>query len=401
MSIRNELIDELLAGQDPASVMRQDGLLGELKKALLNRLMAGEFEHHLIQDRASGGGKNHRNGSTRKRVLTDDSHVEVTVPRDREARFDPVLIGKYQRRLPGFDDKVISLYTRGMSTREIQGHLEEIYGAEVSPQLISTVTDAVAAEVAEWQSRPLEALYPVVFFDAIRVKVRDQGTVCNKAVYLALGITADGRKHILGLWIDPNEGARFWLRIVNELRNRGVKDILIAVVDGLKGFPEAINTAFPQTLVQTCIVHLLRNSLAYVSWQDRKQVVAALKPIYQAPTADAALIALAEFEAGPWGSKYPAIAPLWRRQWEQVIPFFAFPPEVRRIIYTTNAIESLNSTLRTAVRSRGHFPTDEAATKLLYLVLRNVSKNWKNAQREWTAAMTQFAIMFGDRFSVE
>jgi putative transposase len=401
MTIRNELIDELLAGQDPSSVMRQDGLLGELKKALLNRLMAAEFEHHLAEDRALGEGKNHRNGSTRKRVLTDDSHVEVTIPRDREARFDPVLIGKYQRRLPGFDDKVISLYTRGMSTREIQGHLEEIYGAEVSPQLISTVTDAVASEVAEWQSRPLEPLYPVMFFDAIRVKVRDQGTVCNKAVYLALGITPDGRKHILGLWIDPNEGAKFWLRIVNELRNRGVRDILIAVVDGLKGFPEAINAAFPQTLVQTCIVHLLRNALAYVSWQDRKQVVAALKPIYQAPTADAAGLALDAFEAGPWGQKYAAIAPLWRRQWDQVIPFFAFPPEVRRIIYTTNAIESLNSTLRTAVRSRGHFPTDEAATKLLYLVLRRVSNGWKNAQREWTAAVTQFAIMFGDRFSVE
>jgi len=401
MTIRNELIDELLAGQDPASVMRQDGLLGELKKALLNRLMAAEFEHHLSQDRAAGEGKNHRNGSTRKRVLTDDSRVEITIPRDREARFDPVLIGKYQRRLPGFDDKVISLYTRGMSTREIQGHLEEIYGAEVSPQLISTVTDAVTAEVAEWQSRPLEPLYPVMFFDAIRVKVRDQGTVCNKAVYLALGITPDGRKHILGLWIDPNEGAKFWLRIVNELRNRGVKDILIAVVDGLKGFPEAINAAFPQTLVQTCIVHLLRNALAYVSWQDRKQVVAALKPVYQAPTADAALMALDAFEAGPWGRKYATIAPLWRRQWDQVIPFFAFPPEVRRIIYTTNAIESLNSTLRTAVRSRGHFPTDEAAIKLLYLVLRRMEKNWRNAQREWTAAMTQFAIMFGDRFSVE
>jgi putative transposase len=401
MTIRNELIDELLAGQEPSSVMRQDGLLGELKKALLNRLMAAEFEHHLTQERASGEGRNHRNGSTRKRVLTDDSHVEVTIPRDREARFDPVLIGKYQSRLPGFDDRVISLYARGMSTREIQGHLEEIYGAEVSPQLISTVTDAVTAEVAEWQSRPLEPLYPVMFFDAIRVKVRDQGTVCNKAVYLALGITPDGRKHILGLWIDPNEGAKFWLRIVNELRNRGVRDILIAVVDGLKGFPEAINAAFPQTLVQTCIVHLLRNALAYVSWQDRKQVVAALKPIYQAPTADAARLALDAFEAGPWGRKYAAIAPLWRRQWEQVIPFFAFPPEVRRIIYTTNAIESLNSTLRTAVRSRGHFPSDEAAIKLLYLVLRRTEKNWKNAQREWTAAMTQFAIMFGDRFSVE
>jgi putative transposase len=401
MTIRNELIDELLAGQDPSSVMRQDGLLGELKKALLNRLMAAEFDHHLTRDRASNEGRNHRNGSTRKRVLAGDGHVEVTIPRDREARFDPVLIGKYQRRLPDFDDKVISLYTRGMSTREIQGHLEEIYGAEVSPDLISTVTDAVSAEVAEWQSRPLEPLYPVMFFDAIRVKVRDHGMVANKAVYLALGITPDGRKHVLGLWIDANEGAKFWLRIVNELRNRGVKDILIGVVDGLKGFPEAINGAFPQTLVQTCIVHMLRNALAYVSWQDRKQVVAALKPIYQAPTADAALLALDAFDAGPWGKKYPTIAPLWRRQWDQVIPFFAFPPEVRRIIYTTNAIESLNSTLRTAIRSRGHFPTDEAAIKLLYLVLRRVEKNWKNAQREWTAAMTQFAIMFGERFSAE
>ena len=401
MTIRDDLIDDLLAGQDPASVMRQDGLLGELKKALLNRLMAAEFDQHLTEDRASNEGKNHRNGSTRKRVLAGDGHVEVTIPRDREARFDPVLIGKYQRRLPDFDDKVISMYARGMSTREIQGHLEEIYGAEVSPQLISTVTDAVSAEVAEWQSRPLEALYPVMFFDAIRVKVRDQGTVSNKAAYLALGITPDGRKHVLGLWIDPNEGAKFWLRIVNELRNRGVKDILIAVVDGLKGFPEAINATFPQTLVQTCVVHLLRNALAYVSWQDRKHVVAALKPLYKAPTADAALVALDAFEAGVWGKKYPAIAPLWRRQWDQVIPFFAFPAEVRRIIYTTNAIESLNSTLGTAIRSRGHFPNDEAAIKLLYLALRGVSRKWKNAQREWTAAMTQFAIMFGDRFSVE
>jgi len=401
MTIRSELIDELLAGQDPASVMRQDGLLGELKKALLNRMMAAEFDQHLLEDRASSEGKNHRNGSRRKRVLAGDGHVEVTIPRDREARFDPVLIGKYQRRLPDFDDKVISMYARGMSTREIQGHLEEIYGAEVSPQLISTVTDAVSGEVAEWQSRPLEPLYPVMFFDAIRVKVRDQGTVSNKAAYLALGLTPDGRKHVLGLWIDPNEGAKFWLRIVNELRNRGVKDILIAVVDGLKGFPEAINAAFPQTLVQTCVVHLLRNALAYVSWQDRKPVVAALKPIYQAATVEAAQLALDSFEAGPWGKKYPAIAPLWRRQWDQVIPLFAFPPEVRRIIYTTNAIESLNSTLRSAIRSRGHFPNDEVATKLLYLALRGVSRKWKNAQREWTVAMTQFAIMFGDRFSVE
>ena len=339
MTIRKELIDELLAGHDPASVLRQDGLLGELKKALLNRMMAAEFDQHIEPDRASAPtdtAKNHRNGSTRKRVLTDGGHVEVTIPRDREARFDPVLIGKYQRRLPGFDDKVISLYARGMSTRQIQGHLEELYGAEVSPDLITTVTNGVMAEVADWQSRPLETLYPVVFFDALRVKVRDEGSVKNKAVYLALGVCPDGRKDVLGLWAEQTEGAKFWLRIVNELRNRGVTDILIAVVDGLKGFPEAINAAFPQTQVQTCIVHLLRNSLSFVSWQDRREVVAALKPIYQAASAEAARDALDAFEAGPWGTKYKAIAPAWRRQWEQVIPFFAFPPEVRRIIYTTN-----------------------------------------------------------------
>jgi putative transposase len=400
MSIRDELIDELLAGQDPATVMRQDGLLGDLKQALLNRLMAAEFDHHLAQEQAAGAGPNHRNGSSRKRVLADDGRLEVTIPRDREARFDPVLIGKYQRRLPGFDDKVISLYARGLSTREIQAHLREIYGAEVSPDLISTVTDAVTAEAAEWQSRPLDPLYPLVFFDAIRIKVRDEGTVRNKAVYLALGVTAEGRKDVLGLWVEQTEGAKFWLRIVNELRNRGVNDILIAVVDGLKGFPEAINAAFPQTQVQTCIVHLLRTSLAFVSWADRRDVVAALKPVYTAATAEAALVALDAFETGPWGRKYPAIAPAWRRQWQQVIPFFVYPPEVRRIIYTTNAIESLNSKLRSSVRSRGHFPSDEAAIKLLYLVLRRVSQDWKMPQREWTAATTQFAILFGDRFQI-
>jgi putative transposase len=404
MKIRDALIDELLSGQDPMTVMTQDGLLGALKKALLNRMMASEFEHHIAQEQAeaaSGATRNHRNGSTRKRVLTGDTTVEVTIPRDREARFDPVLIGKYQRRLPGFDDKVLALYSRGMSTREIQGHLEELYGTEVSPQLISVVTDGVTAEVTEWQNRPLEPMYPVVFFDALRVKVRDEGSVKNKAVYLALGVRADGHKEPLGLWVEQTEGAKFWLRIMNELRNRGVNDILIAVVDGLRGFPEAITAAFPQTQVQTCIVHLLRTSLAFVSWADRKQVVAALKPIYQAVNAEAAAAALDAFEAGPWGKKYPAIAPAWRRQWEQVIPFFAFPPEVRRIIYTTNAIESLNSKLRSSVRGRGHFPTDEAAIKLLYLVLRRVSRDWKMPQREWTAARTQFAILFGERFTVE
>jgi len=401
MSIRDELIDELLEGHDPTTVMRQDGLLGALKQALMNRLMAAEFDHHLTQERATapeGATANHRNGSRRKRVLAGDSTVEVTIPRDRAARFDPVLIGKYQRRLPDFDDKVIALYARGMSTREIQGHLQELYGTEVSPQLISTVTDAVLEEAAAWQSHPLEAMYPLVFFDAIRVKVRDEGLVRNKAVYLALGVCPDGRKTILGLWIEQTEGAKFWLRVMNELRNRGLNDILIAVVDGLKGFPAAIEAVFPSTQVQTCIVHLIRNSLSFVTWQDRREVVAALKAIYQAPTVEAAEAALTAFEAGPWGRKYPTIAPAWRRQWEQVIPFFAFPAEVRRIIYTTNAIESLNSKVRTAVRSRGHFPNDDAAIKLIFLVLRRIERDWKMPAREWTAAKTQFAIMFGERF---
>jgi putative transposase len=401
MKIRPELIEELLDGQDPATVMRQDGLLGALKQALMNRLLAAEFDHHLEQDRTrqpAGTAPNHRNGSRRKRVLAGDGEVEVTVPRDRAARFDPVLVGKYQRRLPDFDDKVIALYARGMSTREIQGHLEELYGTEVSPQLISAVTDAVQDEATEWQNRPLDPLYPLVFFDAIRIKVRDEGTVRNKAVYLALGVCPDGRKTVLGLWIEQTEGAKFWLRVMNELRNRGVEDILIGVVDGLKGFPAAIEAVFPRTQVQTCIVHLIRHALSFVSWQDRKAVVAALRPVYQAVSADAGLAALEGFEASALGRKYPTIAPSWRRHWPQVVPFFAFPAEVRRIIYTTNAIESLNSKLRTAVRSRGHFPSDEAAVKLIYLVLRRVERDWKMSPREWIAAKNQFAILFADRF---
>ena len=402
MTIRRELIDELLDGQDPATVMSQDGLLGALKQALMNRLLSAEFDHHLEQDRTrrpEGMAANHRNGSRRKRVLAGDGAVEVTIPRDRAARFDPVLIGKYQRRLPDFDDKVIALYARGMSTREIQGHLQELYGTEVSPQLISAVTDAVQEEAAEWQNRPLDATYPLVFFDALRIKVRDEGTVRNKAVYLALGVCPDGRKTVLGLWIEQTEGAKFWLRVMNELRNRGVEDILIAVVDGLKGFPAAIEAVFPQTQVQTCIVHLIRHSLSFVTWQDRKAVVAALKPIYQAVSANAAAAALTAFEASAWARKYPTIAPSWRRHWDQVVPFFAFPAEVRRIIYTTNAIESLNSKLRTAVRSRGHFPNDDAAIKLIYLVLRRVERDWKMPPREWAAAKSQFAILFGERFT--
>ena len=333
-----------------------------------------------------------------KTLLTDSGKLPIAVPRDRLATFDPQLIAKYRRRLPGFDDKVMSMYARGMTVREIQGHLAELYGIDVSPDLISAVTDAILDEIAEWQNRPLEAIYPLVFFDALRVKVRDEGTVRNKAVYVALGVRADGRKEILGLWIEQTEGAKFWLRVMNELKNRGVEDVLIAVVDGLKGFPDAITAVFPQAQVQTCIVHLIRNSLDFVSYKDRKAVAAALKEIYRAKDADAGAAALEAFAAGEWGRKYPAIAMSWRRHWPAVIPFFAFPGDVRRIIYTTNVIEALNAKLRRAVRTRGHFPTDEAALKLLFLVLNLAEREWRMPPREWSMAKAQFAILFDERF---
>ena len=401
---KKDLLDELLAGQDAKTVFEQDGLLDELKKALAERILNAEMDQHLADERSEAGGaepRNHRNGHSRKTVLTGAGKLELQVPRDRQASFEPQLIAKYRRRFPDFDDKVVSLYARGMTSREIQGHLRELYGIEVSPELISVVTDAVLEQVAEWQNRPLDALYALVFFDALRVKIRDEGTVRNKAVYLALGVRPDGTKEILGLWIEQTEGAKFWLRVMNELRNRGVADMLIAIVDGLKGFPEAISAVFPEAQIQTCIVHLIRHSLAFASWKERRDVAAALKPIYRAANAEIAREQLEGFAAGHWGKRYPAIAPAWRRQWEQVGPFFAYPIEVRKIIYTTNAIESLHSRLRKAIRVRGHFPSDEAASKLLFLVLREVSQNWKMAQREWNAARTQFAVVFGDRFVAE
>jgi transposase-like protein len=313
--------------------------------------------------------------------------------------FEPKLVAKHQRRMPGFDDHVISMYARGMTVREIQGHLLELYGTEVSPDLISTITDEVMEEVTQWQNRPLEAMYPIVYFDALRLKIRDEGTVKNKAVYLALGVRADGRKEVLGLWIEQTEGAKFWLKVFNDLKNRGLNDILIAVVDGLRGFPEAIEAVYPQAQIQTCIVHLIRNSTTLAAWKDRKELAAALKPIYQAANADLAAAALQEFAAGPWGSKFPTVAAMWQRQWQQVIPFFAYPPEVRKIIYTTNAIESLHMRLRKIVKNRGHFPSDEAATKLLFLALRNIEKDWKMPPQTWKQAANQFAIMFGERFT--
>ena len=370
---RERLIDQLLVGQDPSTLFDKGGLLDELKRQLAERALNAEMDHHLAGE-ASEGKSNSRNGYSSKTVITDSGKFGIAVPRDRLSTFDPQLIAKYRRRLPGFDEKIISMYARGMTVREIRGHLDEIYGVDVSPELISAVTDDILDEVAEWQNRPLESLYPLVFFDALRVKIRDEGMVRNKAVYVALGVRLDGQKEILGLWIEQTEGAKFWLRVMNELKNRGIEDILIAIVDGLKGFPEAIPAVFPQTQVQTCIVHLIRNSLDFVSYKDRRAVAAELKTVYRAKDADAGMAALEAFDASDWGQKYPAIAMSWRRNWQAVIPFFAFADDVRRIIYTTNAIEALNSKLRRAVRTRGHFPNDESAMKLLFLVLNLAEK---------------------------
>jgi putative transposase len=396
--IPDRLLDQLLAGADAKTALDPNGLLDELKKALTERALNAEIDHHLAGEGAEGR-SNSRNGYGKKTVLTDTGRMELEVPRDRLSTFDPQLIAKYQRRFPGFDEKIVSMYARGMSTREIQGHLRELYGIDASPDLISAVPDAVLDEVATWQNRPLEPVYPLVFFDALRVKVRDEGLVRNKAVHIALGVRADGMKEILGLWIEQNEGAKFWLRVMNELKNRGVEDVLIAVVDGLKGFPDAIRAVFPEATVQTCIVHLMRHSLDFVSYKDRKAVAAALKDIYRATDAAAGLAALDAFADGSWGRKYPAIAQSWRRAWSEVIAFYVFPDEVRRIVYTTNAIEALNAKLRRAVRTRGHFPNDEAVMKLLFLVLNRSEKEWRMPPREWAMAKAQFAILFDQRFA--
>jgi len=398
----NELLDQLLSqvsGKDAESLLGESGLVGQLKKQLAERLLSAELSHHLASEATGADAGNHRNGTSPKTVLTPGGALDLDIPRDRLATFEPQLVAKYQRRLPGFDDQVLGMYARGMTVREIRGHLAELYGLEVSPDLISTITDEVLGEVAEWQARPLEAMYPIVYFDALRLKIRDEGTVRNKAVYLALGIDASGRKDILGLWIEQTEGAKFWLKVFNDLRQRGVADILIAVVDGLRGFPDAIEAVFPKAQIQTCIVHLIRNSLNYVGWKERKALAAELKTIYHAADATAAGAALDAFEQGPWGRKFPPVVAAWRRQWTQVIPFFAYPAAVRKILYTTNAIESLHMRLRKIVKNRGHFPSDEAATKLLFLALRNIVKDWTMPPRTWREAANQFAIVFGERFT--
>jgi len=394
------LVDELVKG--PMTPSEVQDLFLSFQKAVIERAMSAEMNLHLGyrpgQAKPEGQG-NERNGASGKTVITEHGPVRVELPRDRDGSFEPILIPKHERRFTGFDERIIAMYARGMSVREIRAFLAETYATEVSPDFISSVTDEVMAETLAWQSRPLEAMYPVVFFDALRVKIRDDGVVSNKAVYLALGIQADGQRDVLGLWIEQTEGAKFWLKVFNELKTRGVQDILIAVVDGLKGLAEAITTVYPKTTVQTCIVHLIRNSLNYASWKDRKLVAQALRPIYTAASEDAALAALRAFEASVWGAKYPSIAQSWQRAWEHVTPFFVFPPDIRRVIYTTNAIESLNMQLRKIIKTRGHFPNDEAAIKLLWLALRNVLAKSVRAAFNWNSAMNQFAILFGERFT--
>ncbi|MDQ8158198.1 MAG: IS256 family transposase [Gemmatimonadota bacterium] len=394
------LLDELVKG--PMSPTDVQALFQSFKQAVIERAMGAEMSHHLgyrAGEARPEGETNHRNGRTGKTVLTEDGPLRIAVPRDRDGTFEPILIPKHARRFTGFDDKIIAMYARGMTVREIQGFLAEQYGTQVSPDFISSVTDEVMAEVTAWQQRPLERMYPVIFFDALRVKIRDDGVVCNKAVYVALGVLPDGTREVLGLWIEQTEGAKFWLKVFNDLKTRGVQDVLIAVVDGLTGLADAIETAFPTTTVQTCIVHLLRNSLDYASWKDRKKLAAALRPIYTAVSAEVAEAALRDFAAGPWGQKHPTIVQSWQRAWAHVIPFFAFPPAVRRVIYTTNAIESLHMRLRKIIKTRGHFPTDDAALKLLWLALQNTFANTTRSVREWHEAMNQFAIFYGDRFT--
>ena len=397
--VSGELLEELLAGRDAREVFDSGDLFRDLKKALVERILDAEMDAHLSGERAEGV-SNRRNGHNRKRVLSGDGEMELEAPRDRGGTFEPLFVEKYRRRLPGFDERLISLYAKGPGTREIGREIREAYGVGVSAELVSKVTDAVHGELREWQSRPLEEVYAIVYLDAVRVKMRDEGVVRNKAVYLGIGVRCDGRREVLGMWIERTEGARFWLGVLNEIRSRGVKDILIAVVDGLKGFPEAIGAAFPETVVQGCVVHLVRASLAQVSFKDRKPVARALREVYTAATVEQAEAALSEFESGEWGERYPHIAASWRTNWERVIPFLAFSGNVRKAVYTTNQIEALNSALRRAVRRRGHFPGDDSARKLLYLALRDIEARWRGPPRYWSVARREFAIQFGDRFRV-
>lgn len=398
-----DLIDQLLANyQSPEDVLGENGLLKQLTKAVLERALKAELSHHLGYEKHSPEGKNSsnaRNGNSRKTLKGDFGSLPIDVPRDRDSSFEPKIVPKGQTRFDGFDDKILSLYARGMTVREIQAHLEEIYKVEVSPGLISQVTDSVIDEVRTWQNRPLEPLYPIVYLDALMVKIRDGAHVLNKALYLAIGVNLEGIKEVLGMWIANSEGAKFWLGVMTELRNRGLEDIFIACVDGLKGLPEAIEAVYPQTQVQQCIVHMVRQSLRYVHWKQRKEVAADLRMIYSAVTREEAETRLEEF-ARKWGAKYPMISPSWKRNWERVVVFLAYPEEIRKVIYTTNAIESVNRGVRKVIKNRGSFPNDEAAMKLIYMALSNISKNWSRPIKEWNAALNRFAIVFEGRLPI-
>lgn len=403
-SRKDELLDELLAetGGEPEAIIGENGLLKQLTQRLLERALDGELTHHLGYEKhaAEGAGTgNSRNGKSRKKIRTDHGDLQIEVPRDRNGEFEPRIIGKNQTRFEGLDDKIISMYSRGMTTRDISTHLKELYGVDVSADFISQVTNAVTQEVTEWQNRPLDPVYAIVYLDAIMCKIRDEGHIKNKAVYLAVGVNFEGKKDVLGLWIQETEGAKFWLSVLTDLKNRGVEDILIACVDGLKGFPEAIESTFPKAQVQLCIVHMVRNSMKFVSWKDRRQVARDLKQVYRAPTEKKAEQALEAFESR-WGQKYASIPKLWRRHWERITPFLAYPAEIRRVIYTTNAIESLNDTLRKVTKTRRSFPSDESCTKILYLAIRNLTQRWNRPLQNWGAAVNQLMITFGDRVPV-
>jgi putative transposase len=403
MATVDELLDVLMKDyKTPEQLMGENGLLKDLTKRIFERAMQVEMTDHLGYEKHSPDGNNtgnSRNGSYEKTVKGEFGSLKVTVPRDRNGTFDPIILPKGQSRFTGFDDKIISLYARGMTTRDIQSHLQEMYGVEVSPTLVSQVTDAIADEVKQWQNRLLDEVYPIVYLDAIRVKVRHNGHVINKAVYLGIGVTIEGMKEVLGMWTAENEGAKFWLHVVTELRNRGVKDIFIACVDGLKGFPEAIEAVFPQTQVQLCIVHMVRHSLNYVAQRDRKAVADDLKTIYGAPTAQQAEMNLEAFEA-KWDKTHPSISKAWRRNWDNIIPFFGYAPEIRKVIYTTNAIESLNMSVRKTTKTRGSFPNDDSMFKLLYLTFRNVTKIWTRPNPGWKLALNQFSIIYEGRMPI-
>jgi len=399
VNLTNKIVEELLSKSNPAELFGKDGLFQQLKKQIVERVLAGELEHDLGYSKHSKLPKmdnNRRNGSYEKTIIDENgSQITVDVPRDREGEYTPQLIPKGIRRFNGFDDKVVSLYARGMSMSEIQGHLEDIYQTEISKDLISTITDGVIDEVTRWQNRPLDSIYPILYLDCIHVKSRDNNIVINKAVYLAIAVNIDGKKELLGIWVGKNEGAKFWMQVVTELKNRGVEQIYVACVDGLKGFPEAIGSIFPNTIVQLCIVHMVRNSVRYVSYKDLKEVTTDLKKIYISATEEMARFELKQFGA-KWDNKYPVISDIWQRNWSGIIPFFAFPAEIRKVIYTTNAIESINRQIRKIIKNKGVFPDDKSIQKIIFLALRNAAKKWTMPIKDWPLALNQFEILCGD-----